>query len=1403
MSKSNNFEVKNGKEVTRRDFLKAGGAVIASAFFLNSITACAIRTLESANGYIAVIPSVLQAGMLQSISIALFRDSKPVNGQVELVLSSNEKEVLNVKNIIYGKGKILFTVPPIPEGEYTVSVQGDTFIDKTSVKVENKNLVFVETDKPIYKPGQDIRMRVFTLNADLLPVSEDVTIEVLDNKGIKIFRSIVRTNDYGTNTLNLPISTEPNLGVWKISASTREGNSQLDIRVEEYVLPKYEVNVELPRDWYLVSESIKGQVTAAYSFGKPVQGKLEIHAWRYTGKWEEYYTFTASIDGKADFNIPAAGYVAGVPGAGGNGNVKLEVTLTENSTGYKETTSELLTVSASSINIQVIPSGVVFKPGLPFSFLVITQTPDNTLVDSKVDVNLFYYNKDFKNIGSDKKTVSTVKGKALVEITPPTDSIALTINSSAQGTSASKTIEAGYSPSSNFIHLEQISEGTPNIGEELRFKVFSTQEARTFYYEVISRGKVVFTDFTNSSEIVFQITPQMGPSARLLVYQILANSEVAADYLPFDVTANYPQDVQVSFSKPEAEPGSNVNINIQTDGQAAVGIVAVDKSVFILTENRLNLQQVFDKLEQLYMTPQAELHEVSIYDGISTRGAKEIFKDAGVIVLSNNKIPEGQEYQQNAVLDGRGGILFGAAGAQEKGIVPSAVTTTATMTSAPQNNQTSGQNLADVTRIRQYFPETWLWEEVVTDSSGKAAVKVTVPDSITTWMLRTVAVSKTQGLGVAESQMVAFQPFFVSVDLPYSAIRGEEFPVKVAVYNYLEQAQTVQVEIQNDKWFELLDQSQKTISIKANDIGGVWFNIKPKQLGNLDIKITARSNQTADAIIKTLLIEAEGVSQEIVDNLVISAGSKVALTTIPSVAIDGSGRAFFTVTSSYLTQTMDGLEKLIQMPFGCGEQNMIVFAPDVFITRYLKASGQLKPEIMAKAEKLMITGYQRELTYRRSDGSFSAFGQSDKDGSIWLTAFVLKSFVQAKNIIYIDDSVLTSAKNWIISHQNTDGSFDIVGFVHHQEMVGGLKNKTALTAYITTALLQSEEKTASAKAVKYLENQISSIEDSYTMALTAYTLELAQSTKNGEAYQKLMNMAKEDQNGLHWGDEIDPQPVTTKAGIAAPEVISPVRNKVAGIETTAYATMTLTLHKDNLNAGKASKWLVSQRNAYGGYGSTQDTVVALEALTLYATGSRADINLTVNVSANGKIIKELKLDSTNYDVLQMVDLPVNEEVAVNVQGNGEAIGQIVRRFNLPEVNQQDQGDIIKIKVDYDTTDVEVDDLVTITVDLTFNPPVNMEAGMTVVDISVPTGFAAVGDSIATVPKQVNTIKRYDIAGRKVIFYIDNLIPGDHLKFSFDVRALYPVKAKGVVSQAYSYYQPEISTEVLGQDVTVH
>jgi CD109 antigen len=1387
------------------------------AFIVGLLPAC--QRTQTASSYVAILPAVLHSGRTEAISLALFAGDKLVKDNVEVTLLKDGKKVASAKQAVDGKGTVSLDIPKVADGKYEIQVKGGAFSDTASISVEKSFLVFLETDKPIYKPGQTIHMRVLTLDPELKPTTEPVTVDVLDAKGIKIFHTGKTTDDYGMASVDLPLSQEPNLGVWKISVITEKAKNQLDVRVEEYVLPKYEVTVDLPREWFLVSEPIKGKIGAEYTFGKPVKGEVKIVATKYVGQWQQYATLTKEIDGQIDFELPAAQYVAGTPASGGQGNVQIDITVTEKSTGYVEKTSRLLTVAKSSVNLQLIPEGSVFKPGLPFNVLVLTETPGNQPIDSKVSATITYMNDKFEDFKTEQKDISTSKGKGLLELAPPAEAIALSIEafeltpvSSVQPAQASIVLQASYSPSGNFIHLEQTTAGTPNVGQKISFKVYSTDRAVNFYYEVLSRGTVVFSDYTTSKDITFSTTPLMAPTSKLLVYQILPNAEVAADYLPFQVEAAYPQQVTAQFSKEEAKPAEDIQLNIKTDGQAKVGIAAVDKSVFILAENRLNLQQVFDELERLYMGPQAEIHSVSFYPTYTVPGAQDIFKDAGVIVMTNKELPQSKEYKAEA----SGGIMsriarfFGVMNGAEKGAIPPVPAAAPAPTTVPATSPASTGQLAEVQRVRQFFPETWLWTDLVTDTSGKSTMKVTVPDSITTWMLRAVAVSKEKGLGVAEDSLLVFQPFFLTIDLPYSAIRGEEFPVSVAIYNYLDTNQNVQVDIEKNDWFELLDNSTKTVNIAANDIGGVQFKIKPTKLGIKDVKISARSPQAADAVIKTIIIEPEGVAREIIDNLTLTGGITRSInTTIPDVIVADSGRAYVAVTSSFLTQTIDGLDALLKMPFGCGEQNMIVFAPDVYITKYLQGSGQLKPEIMAKAEKLMITGYQRELTYRRTDGSFSAFGNTDQSGSLWLTAFVLKCFSQAKGLLYIDDTVLSTATKWITSHQNADGSFDAVGFVHHQEMLGGLKGKEALTAYTAIALMEAGEKDGSGKAIKYLEGKLSGMTDPYAVAITTYALELAKSPKKDEAYNKLMSLAKEDASGLHWGSGNLPVPVPEvqpKAG--GPAIMAPFRpdiNKSADIETTAYATLALVKHGDAFNASKASKWLVSKRNASGGYGSTQDTVVALQALTEYATGARSDVDLTVTLKGEG-VDKRLTINKDNFDVLQLVQVPVNVKIDMTVTGKGDAIGQVVRRFNEPMADTTPAAQMLKIDVKYDTTEVAVNDLVKVSVSLAFNPLPELniaEAGMIVLDVSVPTGFAPVTDSIVAVTQKMANIKRYEVAGRKVIFYVENMKPGQQIAFDFQVKALYPVKAKGVTSTAYSYYRPDIKGETLGVAVTVH
>lgn len=133
---------------------------------------------------------------------------------------------------------------------------------------------------------------------------------------------------------------------------------------------------------------------------------------------------------------------------------------------------------------------------------------------------------------------------------------------------------------------------------------------------------------------------------------------------------------------------------------------------------------------------------------------------------------------------------------------------------------------------------------------------------------------------------------------------------------------------------------------------------------------------------------------------------------------------------------MKNIEKLIRMPDGCGEQNMLNFVPNIVVLDYLRLTNQLSPAIETKAKQFLDAGYQRELSYKHDDGSFSAFGKRDKNGSTWLTAFVVRSFIQASQYIQVEQRIINEALDWLSRVQAPNGSFPEYGSVFSTEMQG-------------------------------------------------------------------------------------------------------------------------------------------------------------------------------------------------------------------------------------------------------------------------------------------------------------------------------------------------------------------------------
>ncbi len=156
-----------------------------------------------------------------------------------------------------------------------------------------------------------------------------------------------------------------------------------------------------------------------------------------------------------------------------------------------------------------------------------------------------------------------------------------------------------------------------------------------------------------------------------------------------------------------------------------------------------------------------------------------------------------------------------------------------------------------------------------------------------------------------------------------------------------------------------------------------------------------------------------------------------------------------------------------------------------------------------------------------------------------------------------------------------------------------------------------------------------------------------------------------------------------------------------------------------------------------------------------------DVDATITVTGDGEELKSIRVTSENYDVVNIIEVAVGtESINMTLEGSGELNYQLVRRFNviLPEMIEHEE---IELDVEYDSTDVAVDDIVNVDVRLKYNGMPGIRgvvesSGMMIVDIAVPTGFTPVSASLEEL-KDDGTITRYEIAGRKVVLYIDEMM----------------------------------------------
>ncbi|XP_018428488.1 PREDICTED: alpha-2-macroglobulin-like [Nanorana parkeri] len=959
-------------------------------------------------------------------------------------------------------------------------------------------------------------------------------------------------------------------------------------------------------------------------------------------------------------------------------------------------------------------------------------------------------------------------------------------------------------------------------------------------------------DLYGKTTLKLPLSARTSSKLQALVYMILPNGNILADSANYIVQRCFKNKVSVGFLPNEVLPGSEVSLQVQAASGSLCGLRVVDQSVVLMKpEKELTAAKVFDLFpsgqsgEYDYRV-QDDHNQCTILRGHRRlnfgwhirRHDKEVdvhslFEGINLKIVTSADIKKAVDCHMSfPSYRARGPGRIGSYVLQRihKKLLQLAadsspfffetipvLTNGGRKLSRPVEEEEEQEPEREIKKekeiepIRTYFPETWIWELIAVGDSGSANLHHKAPDTITDWNAGAVCLGQS-GLGLSPpASLRVFQPFFVDLALPYSVVRGETFILKASVFNYLKQCIKIEVNLGPTKELEQTPCTDCTYSscLCADESKTFYWNLKATNLGEVNITVRTEAVKTeelcqndipivplqgaTDTIVKPLLVKPGGVLVEKSHSslLCIQEGEDNTKTDevflkVPKNILNDSERAHVTVLGDIMGTALQNPDRLLAMPYGCGEQNMVLFAPNIFILQYLEKTHQLTDEIKSKATKFLESGYQRQLTYKRDDGSYSAFGKSDPQGNTWLSAFVVKSFSKARPYIFIDESHLNQSFTWLKMNRNETGCFRSVGRLFNNAMKGGVQDDISLSAYVTIALIEGGvplEDPLVRDAVSCLQKAASDVTNVYTLALLAYTFTLCGETEFRKTIlDKLDEKAVRGDGQLHWKRDSAP-PKQDSYWYRAPS---------AEVEMTAYALLTL-LHGPEPDLSKATEivnWLSKQQNPYGGFSSTQDTVVALQALAKYSALTFSDKgDMTVTVTSSTGFLEKFHVDKNNRLLLQRATLPtVTEEYMVTATGNGCVFVQTVLRYNVPPP----RSDIsFSLKVTPQSTRECLGDPVTnfdILISATYIGT-REKSNMAVIEVKMLSGYIPVKSTVKKLQKD-QLIQRSEIQMDTVTLYL-NQVGHDTINLSFMVEQNIEVKnLKPATAKVYDYYETD-------------
>lgn len=1309
--------------------------------------------------------------------------------------------VNNLKGAVISKG-----------GDSTVIPTSESRLDYAETAFSARK-VYLYADKPIYGPGQEVFLKgIYRIGYDgnyEIYRDRKVSLKTYNSRGDEVFSKELEINDFGTFNTQFVLPNDSPLGTWRVCID--EWYDCIYFDVAEYVPAPFEVSVKSDKEEYVSKDTANLEINAKYYFGVA----LDAGEVSYTVSSQNYYFDKYD---KEYFNFGSGGYGYWRPYGYGE-KFLLRGRTSLDSQGKAQISQEL--------DFEKLFKNKEDRESKIIVFDVTVKNSQGQSVSSQKSF-LVHAGEFYLGIKSDKLFL----GK--------NEKFNLKIKSVDTQGNDTKVRNISL----NIYKLDWIYSKRQEAGGGYSYKWEKKRELVQNYSFDTDGGGNYSKELQISKEGQYEIEVSASDKRNNLVwstYNIYVYGDGQASVMPTKDTT-----LELQAEKINLNVGEEGSIIIKSPYQKAKALIAIERGkvfdyqIIEIEGNFYNYKFTIKEeyLPNVFVSVVLQSAEPELKFGQVEFKINTERREINIEVNSNKKnyLP-GEEvvldilttdYQKNPVstemslavvdlsilaLEGnpkKNPIAFFYGGFPLTVSTASNIKDILTEVDIQTKGGSGGSDEALAEKKRGVFKETAFWQAVVrTDASGRAQVKFVLPDNLTTWQAETLGVTQDAKFGVNYQEFISRKELMAVPLKPRFILPGDIFYIGAQIFNQSQSKQKITVSLQSTTLSLIDKESEKEIKIDSGKSETVYFQVQaPAQIEDGEHKfiIQAKGEGLEDTVEQAIEISRNDTYEITATSNYTSGNLTTEYVFLPEGVVKDKGKISIKSSATLAVFLSDALNYLLDFPYGCSEQIASKLNAIAIVKKGLNLPNLNEKFNLEKIkfgdkeytiEEAADMGLAKIYNNQQWDGGFSYWSGGESD--FYLTLHV----VDALNNL--------SLAGFQVSQSNMNKA---VGYLRNgirskmqYEDENSYRNRLILTSYTLFRISSFRDDGFLTQKIIQIANDSSFINDKISNNNLSY---LAVILTNGfdaklknKIFDTLDNRINIDARGAF---------IATGQNIAWRQYETAIKN------TALYLKAQVAAKKENPISEKVLRWLLNSRSKDGAWGSTNNTLTVVDALTDFLqwkkeTKSNFDLSLLINGKEEGSynFIPETILNQFQKEI-PLSELKFNEinTVSFSKTNNNNLPNNlyydIYLKYYLPadQIAPRDEGFSIE-RGFYNLEDTENKNPLTeakagdvLREHIKITVPLNRN--YVAIEDFIPAGMEIVNLDLATEQKSL-LLQETELEGRELhpsfkefyddraFFFTESLSPGVY-EFDYYVRALIKGKFIHLPSVVSEMYFPE-------------